>query len=323
MREYREFDPKTIMVATDFVGTSYGPINYAKQLARRFSAKILLVHVVPPLEAAKGNLPQLMNAAEEELQRRIGALSFDDVCASMIVRAGDVQQVLLNLIAERDADLLVIGTRGERSGSTAQVLLRSASCPVLTVGMHARANAYENTHTRIVLFPADFTPVSCIALAYAESLVKHLGGELLLLHADETPGCDHSAEFGILTKVISDPSIVSGSITQAGRPADVIVSVSAEKHVDFIVMGVHEAAHAGNEHRNGAAFDIIRRVRCPVFTLLAQFDKKLTEAEEFRLQQQRLAPGVNQRIVRRVASRSGDHHGHSVPSSFAAADTNK
>jgi nucleotide-binding universal stress UspA family protein len=46
MYEYREFTMKTIVVATDFAGTSYGAINYAKQLAICFSAKILLVHVV-------------------------------------------------------------------------------------------------------------------------------------------------------------------------------------------------------------------------------------------------------------------------------------
>lgn len=305
MREYREFKLKTIMVATDFVGTSYGPINYAKQLARHFSAKILLVHVVPMMETAKGNLPQLIDAAEEELQKYIDALSFDGIRSAMIVRVGNVRQTVLDLIAERDADLLVVGTRGEELGSVAETLLRAVPCPVLTVGKHARSNCYESTHTRTLLFATDFSEVSRAALAYTESLVKHFDGSLLLLHADESQPSDHKDEFQALTKELTNPSIVSESITRLGRPAEVVISVSKEKHVDFIVMGVHGKDQAGKRHSYGTAFEVIRRARCPVFTLLAQFEKEkeVTEAEEFRLQQRRLARSADQLVSSGVTGR--------------------
>ena len=68
MYEYREFTMKTIVVATDFAGTSYGAINYAKQLAICFSAKILLVHVVDSKPSA---LPAKQVAPREALRRRL------------------------------------------------------------------------------------------------------------------------------------------------------------------------------------------------------------------------------------------------------------
>src|SRR5690348_5226375 len=110
MREYREFNPKTIMVAIDSFGASYGSISYARQMAKDFSAKVLLLRIVPLVDAVTGNLAQLMDTAEEELQRHASALSFDDIRCAAMVRAGDIRQIVQNLTIERDVDLLIIGT---------------------------------------------------------------------------------------------------------------------------------------------------------------------------------------------------------------------
>lgn len=299
MRETREFNPKMVMVATDLFGASYGAINYAKQLARDFCAKILLLHIVPLADVVTGNLAQLMDAAEEELQRHASALSFDDIRCATMVRAGDIRQIVQNLTIERDVDLLIIGTRGQQSESIAESLLRSVPCPVLTVGLHAHANAYENTHVRRVLFPTDFSEISSAAFAYAQSLVKHLGGELLVLHADERKGCDNALQLQNLKDKTSDSMITPEYIVQAGRPSDVVASVSTERHVDFIVMGVHGASEGSQKTRRGTASEVIRQAQCPVFTLVSEFNQTLTEAEEFRLQQQRVAIST-QRVSRNV-----------------------
>ena len=58
-------------------------------------------------------------------------------------------------------------------------------CPVLTVGKYVGQDAREGAHLRSVLFPTDFSRISRVALAYTESLTKHLAGRLLLLYVDE------------------------------------------------------------------------------------------------------------------------------------------
>ena len=306
MREYSEFTMKTIMVAIDFSDASYGALDYAKQLAKCFSAKILLVHVIdnmrttPGIEQPKASYPQRMDSAEEALQKIAAGLSYDVVRYATIVRAGSIRETIAALIDERDADLLVIGTRGkgykdgEGLGSVAEALLRAVACPVLTVGKYVRQDACEGTHMRSVLFPTDFSRISRVALAYTETLTKHLAGRLLLLHVDENdvdakqqPG--HQEEFQRFVKGPKDSSVVTESITRTGRPADVIVAVSTEKRADFIVMGVNRADEAGKAHNYGLAFDVILSAKCPVFTLFAQPEREMTEAEEFRRQQERLS----------------------------------
>ncbi len=296
MREYREFSMKTIMVATDLSEASYGALSYAKQWAKRFSAKILLVHVVDrmrnesTIEKSGTRLSEVMDAAEQELQRITSGLSYDDVRCASIVRSGKIRETIAELIDERDVDLLVIGTRGkgyedgEELGSVAEMLLRFVPCPVLTVGRHMRSDACEGTHKRVVLFPTDFSEISRAALAYTERLTEHLDGHLLLLHVDEQDAdgmqsARPTVEFNKLLREMKDPSLVTECLTRVGRPADTVVSTSKERCVDFIVMGVHGTDQANIARNYGMAYDVIRMARCPVFTLFTQPQKETREDE--------------------------------------------
>lgn len=309
MREFREFSMKAIMVATDFSGASYGAINYARHLATCFSAKILLVHVIDTTRSVlktRQSVPgvaEQIDSAEAQLETIYSGLRHDCIRCAMIVRRGTIREVVRDLVEERTADLLVIGTRGqgyehgEGLGSVAELLLRSVHCPVLTVGKYVKQDSYENTHPRSVLFPTDFSGISRAALAYTESLTHHLGGHLLMLHVDEKQQSEHKKEFEALITEMKNPSIVSEYITRVGHPADTIVAVSAEKRVDFIVMGVHGTDQATGESNYRIAFDVIRSAKCPVFTLFTQPkmgvtaapEKEMTEAEEFHRQQERLS----------------------------------
>jgi len=282
MSKYRDFTMKTIMVATDFSDASYGARTYARQLALRFSAKVLLVHVVevPAESGAEQHAPlsQRIDAAEDQLQKMVSALHFDNVRCAMIVRSGNIRDTILELIKERDADLLIIGTRskdhkpGDRLGSVAEKLLRDMPCPVLTVGKYVRQDSFERTHPRTVLFPTDFSETSQRALSYTERLTKHLSAHLCLLHVDESgAGTEsqsaHHAEFKKLTDGMQDPGLVTESITRKGRADEVIAAVSIEKWADFVVMGVRGTDEVDKSDRQAVAYDVIRSVRCPVFTL--------------------------------------------------------
>ena len=182
MGEHRKLSLKRIVVPVDFSGTSYGALSYARQLARCFSAKILLVHVIDMMRSVGGigqpelNLPQQVDIAEYELQKIAAGLSEDGIRYATIVRNGEIRATVLDLIEEREAELLVIGTRGKGNtdgkelGSVAETLLRAMPCPVLTVGKYVRMDACERTHTRRVLFTTDFSEISGAALSYTESL---------------------------------------------------------------------------------------------------------------------------------------------------------
>lgn len=281
MYTYHEFTMKRILVATDFSAGSYSALNYAKQLAKAFSAKIFLLHVVdqstsPVAVQPASILGDKLDLAETELQAVASSLSHDNIACAVFARSGDIRKLVLELVRERNIDLLVAGTRGRsgkadgKLGSTAEMLLRALPCPVLTVNAEARSNAYKSTHKHSVLFPTDFSETSHSVLPYAECLAAHLHGDLLLLHIEEGPRNDRSSEaLTSLACETANPKVRKECVLRSGTPADAIVALALERHVDFIVMGVHGPDQAGKVHNYGTAFEVIRKSKCPVFTLFS------------------------------------------------------
>ncbi len=280
MPDLHDLKMKTILFATDFSDASMGALHYATKLARSFSSRILLVHVVDPTQSTSppASLSERTSSAEDELQRISMSLDANGIRYAVIVRDGAVTETIMALIRQREVDLLVVGTRGvahknqDRFGSVAEALLRSAPCPVLTIGDFVRQDAFDNTHRRVILFPTDFSETPhAAALEYAELLTRHLSGRLLLLHVDETyRNAQHPErveDFRGLMEKMGCHATNTECMVEVGRPAEAIVRVSKDKWVDFIVMGMHGTDQADRARNYGTASEVIRLARCPVITL--------------------------------------------------------
>lgn len=283
MPRYSGSDLKIIMVATDLSSASYGAMGYARELARRFSAKLLLVHVIDLrllTTSQKSNLCNTIDCAEKELQGKLGALDEDAIEGRVIVREGNILPTILHLVEERKVDLLVLGTKGQAQkpgegvGSVAEMLLRAMPCPVLVVGPRGRMDAFDGTHVAKIMVTTDFEEGSKAALEYAEHLATHLNGSLYLLHIEERTPKSHvmslseqKARFQAFIAGMKEPSRIGEYITRIGVPAEEIVKAAGDKHVDLLVMRVHESDQPTGGRLHGVAYDVIRQVRCPVFSL--------------------------------------------------------
>lgn len=136
-----------ILVATDFSHDANRALAMAAELARAFSARLTIFHVVQmPTYAFFGGgafvpSPELtadiMNDAKRWLaaaKERLTGLTVDTVCLD-----GDPTTLIERWAEEHEPDLLVLGTHGRRGlrrlilGSVAEHVLRVAKCPVLTV----------------------------------------------------------------------------------------------------------------------------------------------------------------------------------------------
>lgn len=135
----------TIAVATDGSPTASKAVEMARDLARRFDAKLVLLSAY---EKSKGSRPG--GSGDVELQwatnsvaqtREILRRLEEDLGRSGIeceTRAdeGDPAEVLLALATECDADLLVIGNKGMKRrvlGSVPNTITHKASCSILVV----------------------------------------------------------------------------------------------------------------------------------------------------------------------------------------------
>ena len=137
-----------ILVPTDFSADANAAFDYALELARKFDASVHVLHVVEdPLAAGMwsseiytadiaGLQVNLVRDAEDRLKRSVpenaGSISTE-------VRTGNAAKAILEAARDRNADLMVMGTRGRTGiahivmGSVAERVVRLAPCPVLTL----------------------------------------------------------------------------------------------------------------------------------------------------------------------------------------------
>jgi len=133
----------TILHPTDFSERSEAALHLACALARDYGARLVVLHVAtqPPLIYGEGMLPldadEFLGYAKEQLDNL--HLPLDDIRAERRLEAGDAANEVMRVAKQIRADLIVIGTHGRTGvsrllmGSTAEQIVRRASCPVLTL----------------------------------------------------------------------------------------------------------------------------------------------------------------------------------------------
>ncbi len=135
---------KTIVVAYDETEPAKRALARAADLARTFEAKLIVTSVAPVGAAGpRGGGP--IDPADppehhrEELEHARTFLSDHGVAADFQAGVGDAVDVIVALAEERDADLIVVGTREPGlidrlfKGSVSAAVSRHARCDVLIV----------------------------------------------------------------------------------------------------------------------------------------------------------------------------------------------
>jgi universal stress protein A len=140
MREY-----KKILLAVDVTEGSEQIAERARDVAERYGAEVILLHVVEyvPVEPmGEALLPAVQIEGEliERATRRIAELAQKTGLekAERIVQAGNIKAELVRIATDRGVDLIVLGSR-ERHGlsimfnQTEDTILHAAPCDVLAV----------------------------------------------------------------------------------------------------------------------------------------------------------------------------------------------
>jgi nucleotide-binding universal stress UspA family protein len=136
-----EAEFKEIIFATDLNPESLAA-PYALSLAQEFQARLTLVHIVPE-DAATGMDPEhVIEAGISELRSLVPADAELWCRPECDVRFGAPAAGILEVAAERHADLIVLGVRSaaghvgaatHAAAATAHSVVSCAECPVLTV----------------------------------------------------------------------------------------------------------------------------------------------------------------------------------------------
>lgn len=282
---------RNIFVPTDFSSASRVALFYALSLARRYGATLYLAHIVGgnPLRPGESIEP---GSALDQAWREGHHLTTDllvsghlrDVPHKLLVAPGGIWETLAPMIQEHEIDLIVLGTRGRTGlskvflGSTAEVIFRQASCPVITVGPNFPGEPIENSGLGRILAAATFTAHSLHAVSYALSFAQQYQAHLTLLHViQDSVGESRWQKTGLLEdakerlrKLVPEDAALQFEpdfVVGLGTPPARILEVAAKQSPDLIVLGVRQSPTMGGRRPWRTSSEVISKAACPVLTV--------------------------------------------------------
>jgi nucleotide-binding universal stress UspA family protein len=284
-------DIKNVLVTTDFSPAGSSALPYAAEMAKRFGAKLFVLHVRPPsvnpmTQPAAWEALAEAAKAEIEVQKEQLRKSFPGIKPVVFVQEGDMWNVLSSTIDQNNIDLLVVGTRGRTGvrkfflGSVAEEIFRQAPCPVLTIGPFSPGEV-RNSQISEILYATDFGPASGTGAAYAVSLAQEFQARLTLLHVIPEPKTGDlviaaelkaSAENRLRKLVPPEAELWCEPryMVEEGPTAETILEVANCKKSDLVVLGVHQPAGfpgASTHLPNAIAHKVVSHASCPVLTV--------------------------------------------------------
>jgi len=280
---------KSILFATDFSPAADAAAPIATQIAERYGAKIIGVHVNPfdsYAAAAPDAWPAMAEARVKEYKEdalRLGE-QLKGVEHEVVIGEGNIWEVLSKQIKEKEIDLLVLGTRGRTGfgktvlGSIAEEILRKAPCPVLTVGPHINLWSEEYAKMEEILYATDLAIDYPAAAPYAISLAQENEAHLVLLHVMEgpkpgelvdTPEVVNLKERKLQQLVPQQAGLWCEPtyIVEQGPAAEKILEVAKRRHTALIVLGAKPASWISTHFNVGTIHRIVSEASCPVLTI--------------------------------------------------------
>jgi nucleotide-binding universal stress UspA family protein len=267
-------------------------VDYAIGLARKYDAKLHLLHVVSPILYSTGQyaltVSDIADSIKRQSARKMKNLERKARAAGLTVctevRTGDVQREVESAIRDAKADILVMGTHGRRGiekwflGSVTERMLRRSPIPVLTLrgSKKARTTLPARSH---ILFTTDFSEGTANALNYALSVAQANKGRLTLLHVLEETRAVISTQYRneitkrvqrelleLIPAHVQDRSGIETRV-EAGTPYHIILRLLKRKKVDLLVMNTHGKGMLDRALLGSTSERVVRAADCPVMLI--------------------------------------------------------
>jgi len=281
-----------ILFPTDFSEQSAAIAPAVEAMAKRFRSEIIALHVIDlPLawygasEAAAWSA--LINAERLRAEgaaalARFVSQHFSVANVSQCLEQGDAARQIVDLAGERNADLIMMPTRGYGPfralllGSVTAKVLHDAKCPVWT-GVHSSdLTAHPADRWRRVVCALDANRQDADVLRWASEFAGEQALELRLVHvvqgADQT--LTHESDPGMyeflfdtareqISKIQAEVGTAFDVCLKGGRVGRIVREAALGFQADLIVIG-RGVIHERLGQLRSSAYSIVREAPCPV-----------------------------------------------------------
>jgi nucleotide-binding universal stress UspA family protein len=275
--------PYQIIVPTDFSKQAKDGLKLAVKLSEKISAKIHLVHFVKsPTNILKRSTVEVDSEQSREqdiytlelIRNQKAKLAaskekYADYPITTSIKMGRMSTALPEMAKELDADLIVMGTTGERSiveifsGNHAEKVTRKAPCPVITVRKYRNSINFDN-----ILLAVDLSDQR-EAVNQMVSLAEMLDARLHLLFVD-TSSIGHKKEGLIQLKILAKRHRLSNytlNYISGSDQSDAIREMARLKRADIIAMITENTGFTMDLFAQRVTDTLIKQAKRPVLTV--------------------------------------------------------
>lgn len=280
-----------ILVATDFKSEAETATEFAGLLAKHFSSKLTVAHVLDLSLATRSEsavpgwpLDKMRHDSAESMERTLNQLTDQGLNVhSQQIESHNPAASVVSLAQTNEADILVIGTSSRHGlnklvlGSCAEGIIHHAKCPVVTIGPKVKRSFADGLKLRTVVFATDLhhnaQEKAATALAFAkDSLAKvYMCHILEALPADRFDAADLRVESELALLRLVPPTTYEWCnmeyVIVPGDAGERIVALAKETGADLIVLGARRTSGYLTRMAKSVVEHVLANSECPVMTI--------------------------------------------------------
>lgn len=284
------FNVDHILFPADFSARSKAMIPTVEDLARRFAARVTVLHVFEsPLYSEVAyemlELDSVRRVAERQLEA-FGAGDFEGVSVTRLMREGRSSNTIVDVAGEIQANLIAMPTAGYTRfrelllGSVTASVLHDADVPVFT-SAHTEDTITEAPDYRSIVCAVDLSEKSVAVLRSAREIAAKWGSSLAVVHVVPVPderfasGASDRAHRFLCDKGRQEyPAIAAAAgatepleiVEAKGSTADGVIEVVKRNKAGLVIAGRgHAKGLLGRLRTN--IHELIRKSPVPVLSI--------------------------------------------------------
>ena len=275
-----------LLVPIDYSDTSLNALDLAVAMSRRHDAEIRLLHVINPGQYlfAWSNGAQtdpskeaVISTETQKLQKLAETIAADAyVRCAYTCRTGVVCETIVETAREFDADFIVMGTHGTSGireyfmGSEAYRVIKTASCPVLTV-----PNNQPWTDFNEIVFPVRPVPGALDKYEVARKIIRKNNAHLTVLglldgEDDQKIETLNQAIASLRDQLSQDEVNSDTLLLQTDSIAKTVLEKAADLRADLIVITADLDTTVQHFFVGPFAQQIVNRATVPVLSIRPQ-----------------------------------------------------
>lgn len=282
-----------ILFPIDFSQQNCGIAPYVACMARRYRARVTMLHVMEipsvtypgwPVHAALIDFQAMIDDRNQRIESFLKT-EFEEIATTRVRDEGDPARQIVAFAEKERVDLIMMPTHGYGPfrrfllGSVTAKVLHDVKCPVWT-SAHAPETPGLPAGYRDILCAVDLTPNSLPLVQWASGFARDHGAKLRLVHA--IPAAEPQSAVDIeggkfrsflldvardeLAKLQKQAGTELDAVLRAGDVAQVVREAAEEEDADLVVIGrgvMHELFGRMRTH----VYSIIREAPCPVISV--------------------------------------------------------